>query len=270
MPDALPTDDRATPVIAQFHGIHVTPALIDPLKAGKPDGVLLRRRNIETPEQVRQLCTTLKRELGEHLLIAVRHEGGVETPFVRGVTAFPGLEALEAAANPVLARDVGRAMGAELAALGIGMNLVPTDGPMAAELCVGLRCSGIKVGDGATVPPAPRSAEDGDHALLASVVAEAALRVVRDPGKLLPVPPGTRAGLLIPRLGEVAHRLPIEESLRMTAGLIRPQVGASVAVLEIGVEPDANAAELALEWMAGQDLAVVFAFELARHPAAFA
>jgi len=77
----------------------VTPALIDPLKAGKPDGVLLRRRNIETPEQVRQLCTTLKRGAGEHLLIAVRHEGGVETPFVRGVTAFPGLEGAEAAAE---------------------------------------------------------------------------------------------------------------------------------------------------------------------------
>jgi hypothetical protein len=256
-----------TPLLAQMYGIDATPAQLRVLREGRPDGVLLVRRNIETPEQVRELAGILRRELGEGCEIAVRHEGGAVTPFVRGVTAFPGLPALEAAGNAALARDVGRTMGAELASLGITLNLVHETGPMSEELGIGLRCSGIKTGRGAVAGAPLRAPEEGEGAALAAEVAAAALKIVEDPLRLIPAPPGCRAGLLVPRLGDAAHRLPVEDSLRGTAALLRPRVPASVGVLEIGLHPDEPTRQMAVEWMATQALGVFFCFQPARYPA---
>jgi hypothetical protein len=252
------------PDFAEIYGIEATPELVRELRAAQPSGIHLIRRNIESPDQVRELVETLTRELGGDLEFAVRHEGGAVTPFVRGVTAFPGLEALEEAANPGLARDVGRAMGNELAAMGITVNLVPESGPMASELAVGLRCVGVKVGVGPVVAAGAKEPDESEGAALAAAVAEAALRVERDPQKLLPLPSGSRVGLLVPRLGDVADRLPIADDLRMTAALLRPGVGASVAVLEVAVQPDDKTVAMAAEWMAAQEAGVFFCFDAGR------
>lgn len=254
------TDDR----LAEIYGLEATPALLEGLRETRPSGVRLLRRNVETPEQVRELAAALRAAMGADFDVAVRHEGGAVTPFVRGVTPFPGLEALEAGANPILARDVGRAMGAELAAMGISINLISGGGPMASELAVGLRCSGVRAGPGPVVPAASGVPDDGEVAGLAAAVAEGAIRIVRDPRRLLPVPAGRRVGILIPRLGDVAHRLPIEDGLRGTASLIRPRVGASVAVLEVAVLPDEPSIALAVDWMAIQEIAVLFCFQARR------
>ncbi|MBI3854281.1 MAG: hypothetical protein HY293_01175, partial [Planctomycetes bacterium] len=208
------------PDFAEIYGIEATPELVRELRAALPSGIQLLRRNIETPEQVRELVETLRREVGVALEIAVRHEGGASTPFVRGVTPFPGLEALEAAANPALARDVGRAMGHELAAMGITVNLVSGTGPMTAELAAGLRAAGIQAGVGPVAANGSREPDDGEGAALAAAVAEGALRIERDPGKLLPLSPGLRVGLLVPRLGDVADRIPVADDLRPTAALL--------------------------------------------------
>jgi len=253
-----------TPVFAPMYGIEATAPQLQKLRDDNAGGILLDRRNIETPDQVRELTRTLRKELGEGVEIAVRHEGGVVTPFVRGVTAFPGMEALVAAANAPLARDVGRIMGAELASMGITMNLVRDDRPMAEELRIGLRCSGIKTGREPVVTGPVRVPEEGEGAALAAEVAVAALKIVEDPQRLVPAAPGVKAGILVPRLGDMAHRLPVEDALRATAALLRPRVPASVAVLEIGLQPDAAAQRMALEWMQTQDLAVFFCFQPAR------
>jgi len=250
--------------LAEVYGIEATPALLQELRETRPAGVHLLRRNIETPEQVRELAIALRNEFGAGFDVAVRHEGGAVTPFVRGVTSFPGIEALEAAENAVLARDIGRAMGAELAAMGVTMNLVPSTGPMAAELAVGLRCSGIKAGPGPIVPGPPRAPDEGEGAALAASLAEGALKIVRDPGRRIPLPPGRPVGILLSRLGDVADRIPMEEGLRSTASLIRPRVGASVAVLEVPVQPDQDSIALAVDWMATQEVAVFFCFQARR------
>jgi hypothetical protein len=150
--------------------------------------------------------------------------------------------------------------------MGISANLVGPTGPMAAEFSVGLRCSGIKAGPGPVVPGTARKGDESESAALALAVAEAAVSVVRDPLKLLPVPQGKRVGLLVPRLGDVAERLPIEDGLRSTASLLRPRVGAGVAVLEIAVRPDEASVSLAVDWMATQDLAVFLCFSAGRFP----
>jgi len=249
------------PDFAEMYGIEATPELVRELRAARPSGIQLHRRNIESPRQVRELTTSLREELGGALEFAVRHEGGAVTPFVRGVTPFPGLEALDAAANPVLARDVGRAMGNELASMGITVNLISETGPMAAEMAVGLRCVGIKVGVGPIVPGGAKEPDEVEGAALAAAVADAAIRVERDPGHLLPFPSGRRVGLLVPRLADVADRIPVEEGLRRTAGLVRPNIGASVAVMEVGIQPDAKSVALAADWMASQEAGVFFCFD---------
>src|SRR5260370_1049018 len=84
---------------------------------------------------------------------------------------------------------------------------------------------------------------------LASAVAEAALSVERDPLRLLPIVQGRRAGLLVPRLADVADRIALPDDLRRTAGVLRPGVGASVGVLETAVQADGESVAMAAEWM---------------------
>ena len=252
------------PDFAEMYGIESTPELVRELRAAHPSGIHLLRRNIETPDQVRELVRTLTQELGDGLDFAVRHEGGASTPFVRGVTAFPGLEALEAAANPVLAREVGRTMGIELGSMGITVNLVSETGPMAAELAVGLRCVGIKVGVGAVLSGGPREPDEAEGAALAADVAQEALHIGRDPLQLLPLASGRRVGLIVPRLGDVADRIPVPEDLRMTAALLRPKIGASVGVLEVAVQPDDKTVQMAAAWMAAQEAGVFLCFDAQR------
>jgi hypothetical protein len=261
---SFPGDEAVTPVLAQIYGIELTGPQRDRLRETRPDGVFLQRRNVETPEQVRDLAAALREAVGERLDVAVAHEGGAVTPFVRGVTPFPGPEALEAAGDAALARDVGRAMGAELSAMGISLNLVRDGGPMTDELRLGLRCAGVRSGPGPVTPASAPAPENGHAAALAEAVAAAAVRVVRDPRGLLPIAAARRVGLLVPRLGDVADRLPIEDGLRGTASVVRPRVGAGAAVLEIGVQPDDASAALAAEWMATQELAVFFCFQARR------
>lgn len=248
----------------EFYGIEISESLIRDLRSRGSAGVRLLRRNVETPEQVKELTTALRKEMGAGFDVAVRHEGGAETPFVRGVTPFPGLEALEAAGDPALARDVGRAMGVELSAMGVSVNLLGDGGAMIEELKVGLRCSGIRSGSGPALAAPGGAPDEGQGAALADAVAAAAVRVDRDTRGLLPIVPGRRVGLLVPRLGDVADRLPIEDGLRPTASVLRPRVGAGVAVLEVAVQPDEASISLAAEWMAAQEIGIFLCFQARR------
>jgi len=254
------------PDFAEMYGIEATSELVRELRAAHPSGIHLLRRNIETPDQVRELVRTLTRELGDGLDFAVRHEGGAVTPFVRGVTPFPGIEALEIAANPVLAREVGRAMGNELAAMGITVNLISEGGPMAAEMAIGLRCVGIKVGVGAVVPDGAREPDEAEGIALAADVAREALRIGRDPLLLLPLASGSRTGLILPRLGDIGDRIPIPVELRSTAAVLRPRIGASVGVLEVAIQPDDRAIGMAADWAQAQGAAVFCCFDAQRFP----
>ena len=109
----------------------------------------------------------------------------------------------------------------------------------------------------------------GEHpegAALAADVARESLRVGRDPQVLLPLPSGCRAGLIVPRLGDVADRLPIPDDLRATAALLRPGIGAGVGVLEVAVQPDDRAVAMAADWAASQEAAVFYCFDAHRFP----
>src|SRR5438876_2534338 len=86
-------------------------------------GLILYRRNFESPPQLVTLLTTLETRLGRRLLVATDHEGGRVIMLGEGVTIFPDNLAVAAAGDPRLASHQGRIEAQELRRLGIDLNL---------------------------------------------------------------------------------------------------------------------------------------------------
>ncbi|HEY8473368.1 MAG TPA: glycoside hydrolase family 3 N-terminal domain-containing protein [Natronosporangium sp.] len=82
--------------------------------------------NIDSPEQLATLTGTLRSARPE-LLIAIDEEGGDVTRLAhRTGSPYPGNAALGVVDDPALTRSVYRAIGADLAAAGVNLNLAPT------------------------------------------------------------------------------------------------------------------------------------------------
>lgn len=88
-------------------------------------GVVLFSRNITGAEQVRRLTAGLRQKAAGPLRIAIDHEGGHVVRIGAPLTRFPSAMAISAAGSEDLAQAVARASGAELASLGIDVNLAP-------------------------------------------------------------------------------------------------------------------------------------------------
>ncbi len=100
------------------------------IEAIHPGGVVLFPHNIQSPEQVARLTNDLQayaQEVGPDvpLLIAVDQEGGRVSRLLDGFTLFPSPLVLGATASRADAVALGQAMGQELAAVGITMDLAP-------------------------------------------------------------------------------------------------------------------------------------------------
>jgi len=81
--------------------------------------------NIDGSEQTRRLVDDLTRVAGRTLLVAVDQEGGQLIGAGPGTTPFAGNMALGAVDDPELTERVGDAVGREMRALGINVNLAP-------------------------------------------------------------------------------------------------------------------------------------------------
>jgi beta-N-acetylhexosaminidase len=85
---------------------------------------------LDSPSQVRQLSEELQMLAAKNphpipLLIAVDQEGGRVSRLKNGFTSFPGNHVIAATRNPALAERCACAIGKELQAVGINMNLAP-------------------------------------------------------------------------------------------------------------------------------------------------
>ena len=88
-------------------------------------GVVLYGRNVADPDQVAKLSADLHAERPQ-LLIAIDEEGGDVTRLdAKTGSSYPGNLALGAVGDPQLTHDVAAAMGAELAAAGVDLDLAP-------------------------------------------------------------------------------------------------------------------------------------------------
>jgi beta-N-acetylhexosaminidase len=89
---------------------------------------IFRHRNVANPAQVRELTAALQRAAAQAgqppLAIGADQEGGTLLA-IAGTTPFPGNLALGAAGSAALARRTGRAIGLELAAMGVNVNYAP-------------------------------------------------------------------------------------------------------------------------------------------------
>jgi beta-N-acetylhexosaminidase len=113
-------------LIVGFDG-HTAPAeLLARVRAGLVGGAILFARNVESPEQVADLCAALRGAAppGAPLLTCVDQEGGRVQRLRAPATEWPPMAAL-AHHSPELAYRVGRALGAELAALGFSLDFAP-------------------------------------------------------------------------------------------------------------------------------------------------
>jgi beta-N-acetylhexosaminidase len=119
------------PVMADVAGLALTDAERARLMHPGVGGVILFKRNYESPEQIAALCREIHVLRSPHLLIGVDHEGGRVQRFRDGFTPIPPMRALGEIwdAQPQrgrrLAREAGYVIGAELRAVGVDFTFAP-------------------------------------------------------------------------------------------------------------------------------------------------
>lgn len=110
-----------------FGGVEMEERAEKLLHEKKPGGVALFSRNIGSRQQVRQLTGDVVRVMGREIspFVAVDQEGGNVLRLKDRTTLLPSAMALGATRSPSLAEASGRAVGADLRALGFNMDFAP-------------------------------------------------------------------------------------------------------------------------------------------------
>jgi beta-N-acetylhexosaminidase len=106
-------------------GPDATDADIRLLEDTRAGGLMLYRRNFETPERLARLMTRLEDALGRRFLIATDHEGGRIIMLGRAVTIFPDNLAAGTAGETAFVHRQGIIEGRELRRLGVDVNFAP-------------------------------------------------------------------------------------------------------------------------------------------------
>lgn len=88
-------------------------------------GLILYRRNFQSPAQVRKLVGDLEEAVGRRLLVTVDHEGGRVVMFREGFTIFPDNLAFGKVGKDEYVRRQGAIEAAELRWVGVDVNLAP-------------------------------------------------------------------------------------------------------------------------------------------------
>jgi len=88
-------------------------------------GLILYRRNFESPTQLLDVLGRLESALGRRLLVSTDHEGGRIVMLGRGVTIFPDNLAVGTAGEETFAYKEGLIEARELRRLGVDLNLGP-------------------------------------------------------------------------------------------------------------------------------------------------
>jgi beta-N-acetylhexosaminidase len=112
-----------------FEGTEVTPELAAWLRRFAWGGVILFGRNVVAPAQLAALTQGLQAVAGDGaappLLIAVDQEGGRVARLKAPFTSFPSAATVGRTGSEASAFDIGAALGRELSAVGINMDMAP-------------------------------------------------------------------------------------------------------------------------------------------------
>ena len=112
------------PVMLDVEGTVITPEEQDRLRHPAAGGIILFRRNYQSPEQIIDLVATIRATRPE-LLIAVDHEGGRVQRFRDGFTRLPPACRYEATGDVDLVEKSGWLMAAELRAIDVDFSFAP-------------------------------------------------------------------------------------------------------------------------------------------------
>lgn len=118
-------------MVIGFDGLRMDDGLREMIVQRHIGGVILFARNVESPQQVADLCAELQRTALESgnpgLFIAIDQEGGrvARLTEATGFTEFPGAMAVAASGSPENARLVAQAMAREMATVGINVDFAP-------------------------------------------------------------------------------------------------------------------------------------------------
>jgi beta-N-acetylhexosaminidase len=108
-----------------LRGTAVTDDDVQLFKDTRAAGLILYRRNFESPEQLATLLNDLESALGRRLLVATDQEGGRVIMLGRATTIFPDNLAVGTAGEVAFAHRQGVFEGRELRRLGVDLNLGP-------------------------------------------------------------------------------------------------------------------------------------------------
>ncbi len=237
----------------------VAPGWIRDALAGGLAGVTLFGPNVQDREQLASLVVSLRAASAEPV-IAIDEEGGDVTRLShRTGSDYPGNAALGAVDDVELTRSVYAALGADLAALGINLDLAPAvdvntaaDNPVigtrsfgsdpalvarhAAAAVAGLQSAGVAAC--AKHFPGHGSTSADSHLVLATV--DAPLRVLRA-RDLPPFEAAIAAGVraIMPshlRIPELTGDLPASLSRRAQTDLLRGELGFTGVIVSDGLE----------------------------------
>jgi len=106
-------------------GPKLTDADIRLFRDTRAGGLILYRRNFETPEQHARLLQQLESALGRRLLVTTDHEGGRIVMLGQATTIFPDSLALGTAGDESFAFHQGVFEARELRRLGVDVNFAP-------------------------------------------------------------------------------------------------------------------------------------------------
>jgi len=106
-------------------GPDLTDADVDVFRETRAAGVILYRRNVETPERLARLIDGLETAVGRRLLVGTDHEGGRVIMLGAGTTIFPDNLAVATAGEEAFAHRQGLIEARELRRLGVDLNLGP-------------------------------------------------------------------------------------------------------------------------------------------------
>jgi beta-N-acetylhexosaminidase len=106
-------------------GTEITPEIVHQFQALHAGGLILYRRNFDSPQQIKRLIADLEEALGRRLLVTADHEGGRVIMFRDGITVFPDNMAVGTAGKTDYARQQGEIEAKELRRLGLDVNLGP-------------------------------------------------------------------------------------------------------------------------------------------------
>ncbi len=131
-------------LMLDISGTYLTAADRHLLRQPEVCGVILFARNIEHPQQVRELCRAI-RAVRSDLLIGVDQEGGRVQRLRQGFVALPAMGRLIEAENPEqLAEECGWLMAWEVLAMGIDFSFAPVlDLNYGRSTVIGLRSFGV-------------------------------------------------------------------------------------------------------------------------------